>query len=304
MASSTTLAQWESGLFGSPSADGCPGLDRTEEVCFAHNSGWRPWGNMVSLGRNNCIWTDGDIQGIVYINNAIDEIGYLEEAEPATADKPANGYFLQRLSSLNRPISNVWIDGLVYDPVSALEGDKFIYADNPDVGYTSSSCPGTDIGGTDMNCGSTVSYSNTQFFLDPANRDFTINTGDPAGLTGTAVPIAQTTSTGTGNTISVTGNRAQCFMPQIGETGYGYPGDVLDVNGDTCTVTSVNYNTDSITCNETITYASGENIRFVIDGVVHDDIGAISSSATPPDPGPINPGPGRELGKANLTDEI
>jgi hypothetical protein len=210
------------------------------------------------------------------------------------------GYALMRMGGADDV--ETYIDGFFFDIHSDLEGDKFIWDSSGDNAHASSACPDNSadgVGDTDFRCGSNISYSNTQFFADPANRDFTINTGDPAGLTGAAVPIATVSGTGSGQLISLNEDRGGCFMQPIGESGKGWPGDTLDINGEECTVSAVDYEsaTNTITCNETISYAEGEEIRFKIDGAVHDDIGAIAATATPPGPGPQTPGPQRSLGR-------
>lgn len=285
-------AMWETGLFGSASPD-CNGIDVAQDVCFAHNSMWRAWGNAAGIGRLNCILTEGSVDDIVYLNVAADETGYLETTEPATADRAANGYFLERISS--NAISDVYMDGIVYDPVSALEGDLLMYHRNATTGYSDEDCSAAELGTSDIGCGSNITYDNQDYFTDPADRDFTIASGlSPDNLTAAAVPIAETTSTQTSATIPVTANRAQCFMGPIGESGYGYAGDVLDVGGVTCNVVDVDYDNDTVTCSEAISWVTGDDIYFVIDSAVMDDIGAVPSGAGPT-PGPSTPGPPRQI---------
>lgn len=276
---SDNSAVYEAGFFGD-----APGANYG---CFAHNSVWRPWASTAIIGEVN-----GTADDIVVLNVAIDEGSYGYEQDGAGVATSEYIGFAFGTGGSTEP-ANVYIDGIVYDVVSGLEGDKFLIdTTGVNTEYASTDCPSAELGGdTGIECGSNITYSNTVFFEDPANRDFTINTGDPASLTGTAIGVAKATNSGTGSTINVTANRAQCFFDDLG--GIRASGDVLDINGDECTVTGVDYVNDQITCNETITWASGEDIFFKVDGAVHDDIGAIPAAGS--GPGLPTPGPGRNL---------
>lgn len=267
------------GLFGQA---GSTPQNTVEDVCYAHLSSWRNWGVPFTIGRFNEITLVDDV---VILNSAHDEMGYLNTTEGGgTADLIPIGYVIDRI--VNSSSVTVFVDGIVFDNVTGLEGDKFLYDQiaAPDDTYASSACPTTVEG---IQCGSNITYSNTAFFTDPLNRDYTIL--DTTRLQATAEPIGQTSDSGTGSTIGV--DYPWCFFDDL--NGLRASGDVLDINTDECTVVSVNRAGGTITCNETITWALNDDIQYKVGGVVHDDIGAIISGGA--GPGEPNPGPGRNL---------
>lgn len=283
---------FEVGMFGDTDTDD-PRV--ANEVCMAHVSMWRPWGQAISLGRPNVNLNDG-IDDVVLLNIAADDISWLYETEGGTvANLISRGYFLDRVGDADA-VTDIYVDGIVYDPVNGLSGDKFLYKQTGvDAQYDSGDCPGT-LGDSDIECGSSITRSTTQLFNAPASRDFTIN--DVTNLSGTAVPIATVVGSGTGSTISITPNRAQCFFDRMCQDGTAdadclrAAGDAIYVDTDAVNVTAVNTTTDTLTLSASITYADGDEIYFNVDSSIMDDIGAVQYGTTPPSPGPPDPGPG------------
>lgn len=265
----------EIGLFGGNT------LNTVTDVCLAHWSLWRPWGTAGTVSEVNQITAVDDI---VMLNMAIDEGWYLDQSEGSVvADGESNGYVFRR--SGGGAVTDVFLDGIVFNLTPSVGGSGFLYDDRGiQTNLNAADCPATVDG---VECGSNIVNDTDDLFNDPNNRDFTA--ADTAALNGQAVPIAVTTNSGTGSTINVT--RPYCFADNF--DGMRPSGDVLDINGDTCTVTSVG--SASITCNESITWSSGESIRYTIGGTVMDDIGAIEAAASPGEPPP--PGPGSNIEK-------
>lgn len=254
--------------------------------CMAHISVWRAWGHVGQVSiLNNVVRVDD----IAYLNIASDEGGYLNETEGAgTADSEASGYFFRRGTTKGGQegnLTDVYIDGIVFNNVSTIGADLFFWETIGNTSYASTDCPLTD---EDVECGSNIVYDTGQLFTDPANSDWTIL---DSSLTANASPIALTTDSGTGSTIAVTDQRAHCFVDDM--DGMRASGDVLDINGDECTITAVG--ASSITCAESFTWASSEEIFYKLGGTIHDDIGAIISGAGGGEP-PL-PGPGRTMKK-------
>lgn len=270
----SNLAFLETGLFGG-------NIFVAEDVCFAHLSQYRAWGQAVIVGRLNTVT---NVDDIAYLNIASDQIGYLDETEGSgVADDDATGFFIERTNA-SSAVTDIFLDGIVFNNVSSIGADQFLIDTvGTQTTHASTVCPTTIEG---VECGSSITYDTGQLFTDPENSDWTIN---DASLTDNAVPIALTTDSGTGSTIAVTDARSHCFVDDM--DGMRPSGDVLDINGDECTVTAVG--SASITCNETITWASSEEIRYKLGGVIHNDIGAIISGADPGEP-PL-PGPGRTM---------
>jgi hypothetical protein len=220
------------------------------------------------------------------LNVAVDEGSYGYEQDGAGVANSAYIGYLFGVTNTN--VTNVYVDGLVYDVVTGLEGDKLLVDKNDSDTFTSADCPSSNLGAdTDVQCGSSITYANTTFFTDPANRDFTIN--DTTNLQGTAVPVAEIQVSETDTVLDVTA--AQCFFDDWG--GIRSSGDVLDIAGDECIVTGVDYVNGQITCSSAITVATGDDIYFKVAGAVHDDIGAIAAASS--GPGNPTPGPGVNL---------
>lgn len=265
----------EVGLFGGNT------LNTVTNACFSHFSIDKPWGQSIVIGQNNQIT---QVDNIALLNFAINDSWYLRETEGASiANGESLGYILRRTGGPT--VTDVYADGFVFNHASGVTGDGFLYDNRgTQTNLDATDCPSTVDG---VECGANISHDTDELFNDPANRDFTI--ADETALSGQAVPIAVTTNSGTGSVINV--SRPYCFADRM--SNIRASGDVLDINGDTCTVTSVG--SASITCNESITWSSGESIRYTIGGAVMDDIGAIEASASPGEPPP--PGPGSNIEK-------
>ena len=121
-------------------------------------------------------------------------------------------------------------------------------------------------------------------FENAGSHDYTITPGSPAYDTGGWLAKI-TSSTGSGTTFTV--DDALWFYD--GWNIAGETGDVIKTeNGQTSTITSINYNTGEITVNKSISWTNGEGVGLYFNGN-RPDIGAfeysysISGSLSPPE---------------------
>lgn len=114
-------------------------------------------------------------------------------------------------------------------------------------------------------------------FNDPGNKDLTLQCDSPAIDAGAWLTTI-TSSTGSGTTFTVAD-------PHFFYDGWSIPGETGDIieteNGQSATITSINYSTGSITVNSSISWTQNEGIALSYNGS-KPDIGAIEYTGPPP----------------------
>jgi len=106
-------------------------------------------------------------------------------------------------------------------------------------------------------------------FTNPDNGDLTLQTGSPAIMT--AAPLTKTAGSGSGTQITLEDARYFC-------DGYGIvDGDRIQIGSNEVMITSVNYDTNVIIVDQTISWSNGDPV--ILPGYY--DIGAIQSGVEP-----------------------
>lgn len=113
------------------------------------------------------------------------------------------------------------------------------------------------------------SVNSNPLFLDPANADFRLQSNSPCIDTGGF--LTQTTSSGSGKTLVV--EDARFFTDGFGIPGVS--GDRIQLEGQTTTavVTNVNYTTNTLTLDTSLTWTKGQGVAYAYHGS-RPDIGA------------------------------
>jgi parallel beta-helix repeat protein len=114
------------------------------------------------------------------------------------------------------------------------------------------------------------SLTQDPLFVDPAGLDFRLQPSSP--LMGKGVILARTTGAGSGNTVAVTD--ASYFSD-----GFGMgEGDDIVVGENPVTIVAIDYSSNAITIDRTITWKSGDAVSFPFSGAAP-DVGASDSAA-------------------------
>jgi hypothetical protein len=139
-------------------------------------------------------------------------------------------------------------------------------------------------------------------FTDAANGDFTADDGNaPQVDAGTWLATVKTTTFGTTIYLNET--------PYMFYDGWNIPGETGDVikteNGQTATITSINYGAKTLTVSSATPVTAGEGIFLNYQGNAP-DIGAEEYGGTPPplDLGIENPSPGNGASGVSLTQDL
>jgi hypothetical protein len=256
IANRNTTNMLEVGIFGTA------GELNTSHVCLAHNTGFHGHGAEIGVGPVS----DGDARHVAVLNTASKDVFWMPSAPPATVERspyfPCPLFVRAAQGDITGPML---IDGFVSNSPAA----NLLYCHNTPQSWneaTDSTCHNVTLGTTFINA--------EPGFKDPSKLDFQPGTNSP--LVGAAVAIARTTAASSGKVLDV--DRAYCIADDY--DGMRPSGDVLWVDGQTCTVTAVDNLQGRVTCAETLSVGQGAEIFYThpSTGQKLADIGAVPAN--------------------------
>lgn len=251
----------EVGMFG----------DTVNGACFAHNSHFRPWGTMATIGRLNKVRS---LQRVSILNNALSEPWHMRATNRSAADSPYAGYAIARTGQegfVQVDVDGIAVGGSDVELFTSLKGRERRFTDS--VSY---------IDGVQF--GSGLWSTSGALFRQPTRWDFRPRAGSV--LLGNAVPIATTTSAGSGKDVPV--SRPECFA---GTMSGMRSGDTIDIGGTSCTVKSVDLGDATLTCQRAISWENNAPIFYKSGNRTVRDIGSrvVSDGVTLTDAGDDTP---------------